>query len=182
MASDADPTSEDDAVRFGPDHGQQTLIERSRPGPAFDVLPDDAFENLLVITTGHTPSEVEATLRERDGRIRTVGVVPITSTLLAYDGPLWTTDRVSPGDLTGISVRVSQGFPHLETDRGWLAVDSISTLLMYAEEDRVYRLFDWLVDSARREGISGVYTLQPDVVTDRTRRRFEGLFDDVRRV
>lgn len=181
MASDAEPTPDSEASPLTLEAGQQILLERARSGPALEVLPDDAFANLLVVTTGDTPGQVETTLRERGVELRTVGVVPITSTILGYEGPLWTTDRVAPGDLTGISVRVSQGFPHLEADRGWLAVDSISTLLMYAEEDRVYRLFDWLVDSARREGISGVYTLQPDVVTDRTRRRFEGLFDGVRR-
>lgn len=181
MASDAEPGAESETGPLTLDPDEQILLERNRTGPPLEVLPDEAFENLLIVTTGDTPGEVEATLRERDRQLRTVGVVPITSTLLAYEGPLWTTDRVAPGDLTGVSVRVSQGFPHLEAGRGWLVVDSISTLLMYAEEDRVYRLFDWLVGSARGEDISGVYTLQPDVVTARTRRRFEGLFDGVRR-
>lgn len=181
MASETGPGPDTEAAALSVEPGHQILLECERPRPPLDVLPAAAFENLLVVTTSETPGKLEARIRDRHGSVRTVGIVPITSTLLAYDGPLWTTDRVAPGDLTGISVRVSQGFPHLEAGRGWLAVDSISTLLMYAEEDRVYRLLDWLVGSARRERISGVYALQPDALTDQTRRRFEGLFDGVRR-
>lgn len=179
MSSDAEspPGSAESRLSIPP--GRQVLVEREATGPPLSLLPDEAFENLLVVTTGHRPSEVEATVRERRGDPRTVGVVPITSTLMAYDGPLWTADRVGPGDLTGISVRVSQGFPHLEAGRGWIALDSLSTLLMYAEPGRVFRLIDWLVGNARAEAIRGVYTLQPGVVTDETLRRFRTIADEV---
>lgn len=81
---------------------------------------------------------------------------------------MWTTNRVPPSDLTGISIRVSQAVANLEAGRGWLVFDSISTLMMYAAEERVFRLFDWLVGNVREESLRGVYAVQSGVVTDRT--------------
>lgn len=159
--------------------GDQLLLEVNGRQNPLDALPDAAFENLVVVTTRQTPGQIETAVSERRGSVDGVGVVPITASVLEYDGPLWTTERVPPSDLTGISIRVSQAFSNLEPDRGWLVFDSISTLLMYTAEDRCYRLFDWLVTNTRSQSVRGVYTLQSDVVAERTRRHFRMLCDDV---
>ena len=46
--------------------------------------------------------------------------------------------------------------------------DSISTLLMHSEEQRVYELLNWLASNARDNEVLGVYALVRDVVTPQT--------------
>ncbi len=158
---------------------EQALFQVEGRRSPLTVLPDAAFENLVVVSTRESPGRIEADVRSRDADLSSVGVVPITATALSYEGPLWTTERVPPTDLTGISIRVSQAFSNLSPGQGWLIFDTVSTLLMYAAEDRVYRLFDWLVRNTREASVRGVYTVQPAVVADSTLAQFRGLCDDV---
>lgn len=160
--------------------GQQVLLEVEGRRSALQALPDSAFENLVVVSTHDTPAEIESQLVARGGPLDSVGVVPITSFVRGYDGPVWTTGRVAPSDLTGISIRVSQAVANLDAGRGWLVFDSLSTLMMYADEERVFRLFDWLVGNVRGESLRGVYTVQSGVVSDRTVRMLRSRCDEVR--
>lgn len=165
-----------------PPAGEQILLLRGSAGSPLRHLPDRAFENLLVASAGQHPGEVEAAIRRRSLDPRSVGVVPVSGFDLGYDGPLWTTDRVPPSDLTGISIRVSQGFDHLEPGRGWFVLDSVTTLLMYADADRVYRLVDWLVRQCRTHDVTGVWPLECEVVTPETRARYRSLCSTVHEV
>lgn len=177
-SNSAVPEGTTDPVPLTVPPGEQVLLEVEGRRSALSVLPETAFENLVVVTTHDTPGEIEDAILARDGTLDTVGIVPITSSVHRYDGPVWTTERVSPGDLTGVSIRVSQAVANLDAGRGWLVFDSVSTLMMYADEDRVFRLFDWLVGSVRDEALRGVYTVQSGVVTARTLRMLRGRCDD----
>lgn len=159
--------------------GEQVLFEKATSDPPFEHLPGEAFGNLLVVTTGVTPKQVQRRLESLGHDPRAVGVVPITASEFRYDGPLWVSRRVEPSDLTGISIEVSRGFRYLSPQRGWLTFDSISTLLMYADESRVYRLLAWLVGNARENDVHGVYALARATLDDATYRRFLDLCDGV---
>ncbi|WP_232686036.1 DUF7504 family protein [Halobacterium zhouii] len=159
--------------------GEQLLFEKASKGPPFDQLPEEAFDNLLVVSTALSPSVIEQQITAHGHDPRSVGVVPITATDYRYDGPLWVSQRVEPSDLTGISIEVSKGFGYLEPSQGWLTFDSISTLLMYAEEDRVYRLLAWLASNSRENEVRSVFSLVRSMLADESYQRFRGLWDDV---
>lgn len=159
--------------------GEQVLV--SLAGQKFDYggLPESAFENLLVLSVGRTPKQVERALDGRGVDPQRVGVVPVTGTGVDYDGPLWTANRVSPMDFTGISIEFTRAFEHLEPGRGWVVVDSLSILLMYADVDRVARLLDSIAGACRSQDVRGVYVVDGNAVTGDTRSRLVSLVDRV---
>ncbi|QLG26719.1 hypothetical protein HUG10_03800 [Halorarum halophilum] len=159
--------------------GEQALFAKGTMGPPLADLPDEAFWNTLIVTTGSRPNRIQTAVEERGLDPRRIGVVPITANDVDYDGPLWVSKRVAPSDLTGISVEVSRGFQYLDAGTGWLVFDSISTLLMYSEERRVYKLTNWLIANARDNDVRGVYALLRDVVAPQTFNRFRSLCDVV---
>lgn len=167
----------DDSTALDVDPGEQVLV--SLGGETFDYgrLPESAFENLLVLSVGRNPRQIERALRRLDVDPQSVGVVPVTGSSISYDGPLWTANRVSPMDLTGISIEFTRGFEHLHEGRGWVLVDSVSILLMYADVDRVYRLLDSMVTACRQQNVRGVFVVDADAVAPETMSRLEGLFD-----
>ncbi|AHG04193.1 hypothetical protein HALDL1_11740 [Halobacterium sp. DL1] len=158
--------------------GEQALV--ALPGTKFkyEMLPERAFENLLVVSIGRSPTQIERALEQRGVPTRNVGVVPITGSSVNYEGPMWTSNRVSPMDFTGISIEFNRGFGHLKPGTGWVLVDSVSILLMYAEVNRVYRLLDSIVGTCRTRDVTGVYTVDGNAVTPETLNRFRGLFDE----
>lgn len=157
--------------RIAVEPGEQVLLLTPSTGSPLRALPAAAFENLLVVSI-RSPKRVERVVRECSGDPRTVGVVPVSGSESSYDGPLWTTDRVSPSDLTGISMRFSAGLEHVRED-GWVVVDNLSTMLMYAPEERLHRFVDHLVKATRGSNARGVYAAVAEAVTPETRERFE---------
>lgn len=159
--------------------GEQVLV--SLPGQRFEYgrLPASALENLLVLSVGRNPTQIQRTLESLDADPRTVGVVPVSGSGIDYDGPMWTGERVSPMDFTGISIQFTRGFGHVKPDEGWVLVDSVSILLMYADLDRVYRLLDSMVQACRAKDVRGIYVVDSNAVTEETMRRLRSLFDRV---
>lgn len=157
--------------------GEQALVSLS--GQKFDYgrLQESAFDNLLVLSVGRNPTQIQRALESLDHDPRSVGVVPVSGSSISYDGPMWTGQRVSPMDFTGISIQFTRGFEHVKPDEGWVLVDSVSILLMYADVDRVYRLLDSIVAACREKNVRGVYVVDGDAVTDETMNRLRGLFD-----
>lgn len=148
------------------------------------ALPQPAYQNLLVISTRLTPGRIESMLRTAGKHARNVGVVPVTAAPTEYDGPLWTTESVRPVDLTGLGIHVSQAARHLEPGRGWVLLDSLTMLLMYAESTRVHRFTNTMMRNLAARNIRGIYCLCPDAVPDQTVERFRSLGDtelDLRR-
>lgn len=166
-----------DSGAFPTKAGEQVLVSVPSMGSPLSVLPDEAFENLLVVSATAAPEKVESLVERRGGDPQKVGVVPVTGSASEYDGPVWTTDPVDPSDLTGVSIRVSKALEYVMTD-GWVVFDSVNVFLMYGREDQVYRLVDSVVDSVRIREARGAYCMVRDAVTDETYSRFEELCDE----
>lgn len=160
----------------GLEPGEQALFQADRLTAVLDALPDAAGENLFVVSvTG--PSRVERAVTERGFEPRRVGVVPVTATDVSYDGPLWTAEPVSPSDLTGLSIEFGKGLRHVRPGVGWIVLDNLTTLLMYANEERLYRLLATLTNATRNRDARGVHSLVPNTLDDRTANRFRSLYD-----
>jgi hypothetical protein len=87
-----------------------------------------------------------------------------------------TSDEVSsPGDLTGISMPVSE-FLKRSTSPA-VFVDSVTTLLHYAEDASVFRFLSVLTAHIRRNDGLGVFAMAPDAHHEQTVRTFEQVFD-----
>jgi hypothetical protein len=158
--------------------GTQAIAPVSADADPLSALPPPAYRNLLVISTRQTPNHVEATLRRVDCDTTNVGVVPVSAAPTEYDGPLWTTESVQPADLTGIAIRTSEAIQHLESGRGWVLLDALTLLLMYADESRVHRFTNALMRNLASKNVRGIYCLCPDAVDDQVAERFRALGTD----
>jgi hypothetical protein len=165
-----------DGPAFSIDPGEQALVSVPSMGSPLAALPDDAFENLLVVSATAAPGKVESLVERRGGDPQKVGVVPVTGSPTEYDGPLWTTDPVDPSDLTGISIRLSKAMNYV-MQGGWVVVDNVNVLLMYGREEQVFRLFDSMVSNARQKEARGAYCTVREAVTDETFGRLRDLCD-----
>lgn len=158
--------------------GSQALVRTGGAGLPFGRLPAAAFENLLVVSTGRTPERVERALVDAGcDRLERVGVIPVTGSDVSYDGPLWVTDRVSPSDLTGISIRFSNALRHVRPGRGWVVFDNVSTLYMYASDDRVYHLLSRIGELTTQRDARGVFVVVRGMLDDETNARLRAIVD-----
>lgn len=159
------------------DAGTQALFYRSGAQVSFGFLPDAAFENLLVVSTTALPSRIERAVDECGADPARVGVVPVTGSTVAYDGPLWVAKRTAPSDLTGVSIRLSEALRHVRPGRGWVVFDNVTTLFMYAQTDRVIRFLETVVEAVRERGGRGVYVALPGALAPESRERLEDIVD-----
>lgn len=157
--------------------GNQVIVDSER-GITLDQLPTEAYRNLLVVTTTQKPQRIESAVESGGGNPSDVGVIPISGSRSKYDGPLWTTDRVDPSDLTGLSMRFSDASRYLQSDDGWVVVDNMTVLLMYAPEENVYRLLSSMAANLRGRNIRGLYGVVRSAMDDSTYQRFLGAFDE----
>lgn len=136
-------------------------------GFAVDQL-DGADSALLVTTTRSAPQQLEGTKVDRSS-LSIVDCTPGETT-----GP-GVRNVGTPADLTGISMPVSE-FLH-EAEQPVLAVDSISSLLMYVDEAPVFRFLSVLTSHVRQSGGIGLYTLDDGCHEDEVVATLEQLFD-----
>lgn len=155
--------------------GRQAIAPVPADADPLSALPPPAYRNLLVISTRQAPGRIERTLRQSGHDPSNVGVIPVSATPSEYDGPLWTTDPVRPSDLTGIAIRTSEAVKHLQPGRGWVLLDALTLLLMYADAPRVHRFTNALMRNLASNDVRGIYCLCPDAVEDRTVERFRSL-------
>lgn len=165
-----------DSPGFSLEPGEQALVSVPSMGSPLSSLPDDAFDNLLVVSASASPRKVESVVSRRGGNPSAVGVIPVTGSPSEYDGPLWTTDPVDPSDLTGISIRLSTAMEYVMSG-GWVVFDNVNILLMYGREEQVYRLLDSVAGSVRDRNARGAYCTVREAITDETFERLSGLFD-----
>ena len=156
--------------------GAQVLAATRPMDSALARLPPESLENLLVVSIGRDPADIERSVLRRQGQPKKVGVVPVSATPVESDVGLWTAPRISPGDLTGISIGIARGLEHVRPG-GAVLVDDLSVLLMYADESRVYRLLMELAARCRSKGARGVYAFSRDAVDGDTYERFRSLVD-----
>ena len=156
--------------------GEQVLLSVPSMESTLSMLPDEAFENLLVVSTRASPAQIESVVEGRGGDPEKVGVVPVTGSSHGYDGPVWTTDAANPSDLTGISIRLSEAMKYVGAD-GWIVFDNVNVLLMYTREEQVFRLLVSIARNARDVGARGVYCIVREAITDETFAQFQTLCD-----
>lgn len=174
MASSDSRAPEECPLDLAP--GEAVLARLPEQESPVEHLPPRAYENLLVVTVA-APETVEAAVREAGGDPANVGIVPVSASPLSYDGPCWTAERVSPSDLTGISIQFARGERYLEEGSGWVVVDGLGTMLMYAEEENLFRLCSHLVGRARERQLRHVTGVVDTVVSPETLARFSDLHD-----
>jgi hypothetical protein len=180
MTSQSDTqTTGEQRLRIDP--GAQVLVSTDSLAPVVSQLPPSAYDHLLIVST-RTPAAVERAVSEAGGDVSKVGHIPLGSTPLNYDGPMWTGKRTDPSDLTGLSMQYTRALNALEADHGWVLFDRFNTLLVYNDEDRVVRFLNHL---ARRTGdadIRGVYTVFRGAMDDQTHAALANVVDDSRDV
>jgi hypothetical protein len=157
--------------------GTQTLVRSPADADPLSVLPERAFENLLLVSARDHPNRVEMRIERLGHDPGNVGVVPVVPTAGDYEGDLWTTDPVSPDDLTGLGMRFSDAIRHVESGFGWVVIDRLSVLLMYAEDSRVCRFFQTLSNRVRTREVHGIYFANPEVVADETYEQLRAMCD-----
>lgn len=160
--------------------GTQLLAALSSMESALSVPPAGAFDNLLLVSP-NSPRQVESDLEDRGIDVSNVGLIPISGSAHGYDGPLWTTDAISPSDLTGLSIAFTRSLQHLVRGHGWVLFENLNVLLMYADERQVYRLVDHLIQKTRERDVSGAYTVVEGAIGEQTFARLQNRFDTVQR-
>lgn len=156
--------------------GEQTLVSVGTMSSVVGDLPEEAFENLLVVSPS-PPSRIERVIQDAGGDPNRCGHVPVTGSPVTYDGPLWTTKPVAPSDLTGISIRYSTAMKHVASGSGWFCLDGLQLLLMYADRDRVSSFVSELAHRTRGREVTGVYGIASDTVDDETYELLRPAFD-----
>lgn len=85
-------------------------------------------------------------------------------------------DVGSPSDLTGISMPVSDLLERAG-GRPVVTLDSVTTLLMYADESSLFRFLSVLTGQLRRVNGVGLFLLEEGCHDERTVRTYQQLFD-----
>ncbi|WP_255149118.1 DUF7504 family protein [Halorarius halobius] len=88
----------------------------------------------------------------------------------------------SPGDLTGLGIKVSQCLTSWDDADGELALcfRSLTTLLQFAELERVFQFVHLLTQRVEASGARAHFHMDPNAHDDQTVATLRSLFDDVR--
>lgn len=151
--------------------GQNLLVT----GPPMAGKAELAIEHLSRTEQGMLVTATQSAPRVLDGTPLDVGTVPVVDCTPGETVGPSVTNLGSPGDLTGISMPVSRFLSR--ADRPALAFDSISSLLMYADEAPVFRFLSVLTSSVRNADGTGLYTLDEECHSTSTVRTLAQLFD-----
>lgn len=158
------------------DRGEQVMVKVSAMTHPLDVLPEEAYDNLLLVSTKEHPKEIERSLKGRGLDPGGVVVIPVSGSRLRYSGDLHVSGRRGPTDLTGIGVDFMQGLSMVGTD-GWVVFDNVNVFLMYANEDNVYQFMDTAIRNTEKAGMRGAYFTVRDAIKDETYSRFLEICD-----
>ncbi|WP_336024203.1 DUF7504 family protein [Halobellus salinisoli] len=143
-------------------------------------VDDEGGAELLGISFTQPPSAwYDAWCDTLDGEPAAAAI--ITTPELAEDDigdrPLDVDTVANPSNLTGIGVKST---PYLTdwTD-ATVTVDSLTTLLQYADKQRVYRFLHVLTTRLRAAGATGLFYFDPTVQDEQTVELLKTLFDAV---
>lgn len=165
-------TSEAGTSTLSLEAGTQALLPVSSMGSVIGLLPPEALDNLIVVSS-KSPSEVAERLRGVGADIESTAHVPISGASVEYDGPMWTCEPLVPDDLTGLSMRLSQALEALDHQKGHLLFENLNVFLLYAAESRVVRFIDHMTELAADHGITGFYAIDTDGVSPETCERLQ---------
>ncbi|MDZ7745599.1 MAG: hypothetical protein U5K28_03390 [Halobacteriales archaeon] len=140
-------------------------------------------EAAVFISTNKSPRRILEALRERiEIPAERFAIVDVSG-----DGDDGEIDGVSvravgsPGDLTGLSLAFAKQLQLLE-ERGAatearVVIDSVSTLLMYADVQTVFRFLHVFTSRLDSAGLFGIFTLQPGMHDEQETNTIRTLFD-----
>jgi hypothetical protein len=200
-----------DGGRDGDDAGENVLVLGPSRGGTTDEYcaerltssPGDVSPNALLVTLDETPDRrLETVLQGGAAPPGDVGVVCCDETRSAAaasgqaDGPSpgpdpgpgpgfgfgpWIATVPSPGDLTGLGVRIGQALSAWadEDVPVELCFHSLTTLLQYVDERAAFRFCHALTRRVATTGATSHFHLDPDVVDDRAVNTLASLFDRV---
>lgn len=175
MSSD-ERVARSSAASAGLAPGEQVLATVSSMDRPFDVVPQSAFETLLVVSS-KSPARIARGLAERGVDPSTVGMIPVADGSVEPDAALRTTRPVAPDDLTGLSMAYTRATEFLPPGEGWVFVDVIDVLVCFTETDRVVRFLNHVANHARERELRGIYTVVPSALNDETFGTVRRLFD-----
>jgi hypothetical protein len=155
-------------------------------------LHADDDVNLCVVSLSGTPDRILDTWGRYGGLPSKVGIVTADETrsaaaadtpsaMVGPDGTTVSTTTVSePGDLTGIGIKVGQCLSAWRDDDATTVVcfDSLTTLLQYADLQRVFRFLHMLTRQIENTGALGSFHIDPAAHDDRAVSTVENLFSD----
>lgn len=150
-----------------------------------DVVAEglDAGEAVILIAADASAATVLDGLRDRDALApERLGVVDVTGD----EGPgevsgVEVGRLSSPADLTGTSLEFAKlvdGFPTEEgSDQVRVGLVSVSTLLMYADLQTVFRFLHVFTSRIRAAGLFGLFTLYPEMHEQTETNTIRAIFD-----
>ncbi len=165
----------DPAGRLATVHGSNLLVVgppmSGKRSFGLSVLAGGAGggRDVLFVTTSRSVTSLPFDPAEA-GRF---GLVDCTPNSVEEDGPV--VNVGSPGDLTGISMPVSRFLDGAEDPV--VLLDSISSILQYAEQESAFRFLSVLTSNVAAGGGVGLYTFDEGVHSEQTYRTFAQLFD-----
>jgi hypothetical protein len=179
----------DSTVRF--DDGSSLLVTGNVGAgreAALDVLDDiSGSETVVFISTNDGAASAVDWFAERgvDTTVR-LGIVDASGSSTPVPEGLPVERLGSPGDLTGMSLgfaKLAQRFEQAGSgDRIRVGLVSVSTLLMYADVQTVFRFLHVFTSRIRSGGLLGVFTLEPGMHDDQTVNTVRAIFDSEARV
>jgi len=143
----------------------------------------ESGEAAVLISTNHSPRRILDALGARiEVPAERFAIVDVSG-----DGADAEIDGVSvravgsPGDLTGLSLAFAKQLQLLE-ERGAatearVIIDSVSTLMMYADVQTVFRFLHVFTSRLDSAGLFGLFTLQPGMHDDQETSTIQTLFD-----
>lgn len=155
--------------------------------------PGTVSPNALLVSLDQSPDRrFDAVIRRGNGNPADVGIVccdetrSTAATSGASAGPgfgfgPWIATVSSPGDLTGLGVRIEQALSAWADDPEpvELCFHSLTTLLQYVDERAVFRFCHALTRRITTLGANSHFHLDPETVEDRTVNTLSSLFDRV---
>lgn len=102
---------------------------------------------------------------------------------VAADGGSFAVEGAHPQDLTGLCMKWQDALAEADGHGGlFVAFDSVTALLQYADLDAAYRFLHTLVTGVRDADARAQFYLDPAAHDERTVSTIRGLFDSVRRI
>lgn len=147
------------------------------------ALGDDGRRSVLAVLYRHDVRASTTALRDRCDRIDSaaaVAVGPVAGTGRERDG-LPVHEVSDPTDLTGVGIAVGEWLRARDGDeRPVVCLDSLSTLLQYADLERAFRFLHALVAQVRAADARAYASVDPGAHDETTHSTLATLFDGVR--
>jgi len=148
-------------------------------GPGAEKLPsaqsDGKTAFVVVSLVSKTDRRIEQLERAAGGPGDSVHVVCVKG----REGEGCDTVRTvnTPGDLTGLSMRIGEVLSEVHGDDVYVYFDDITSLLQYTDLSTAYRFLNVLTGRVRSANAVGFYGITPDAHDERTVNTLRNLFD-----